>query len=403
MNKTKKHIIKNRNKRSKKTSVKNYSREKIHVLNNNTSKNIRKISKEIDDYFESDKFNAKGIISNNSYSPTINKELVTLKSISRNPLFDCNNKEAFLLNEPLKIGIPGYVYGNNCFLYNSIQAKKYLLRNLEANKHIDPNKIVPPIQSMSNCWFNSMFVTFFISDKGRKFFHFFRQLMIEGKQKNGKAIPEKLRDAFALLNFSIDACLTGNNYAYEMNTNSIIHQIFTSIPNNYKSKYPLIVDIDEAGNPIIYYISIINYLNNNSIETLFMREVSINWKDQLTSKMKKMKHLPHIVILEIFEKNAVVFNKKPITFTINNAKYQLDSTVVRDISRQHFCATISCENKEYAYDGASFSRLTSLEWKNKLNSSNFTWKFEGTSNHDGSPLEWNFTKCYQLLIYYRIN
>jgi hypothetical protein len=403
MNKTKKQNIKNRNKRSKNISVKNNSRDKIHVLTNNTSKNITKISKDIDNYFENNKFNAKGIMTNNSYSPTINEELVTLKSISRNPLFDCNNKEAFLLNEPLKIGIPGYIYGNNCFVYNSPQAKKYLLRNLEANKHIDPKKIIPPVQSMSNCWFNTMFVTFFISDKGRKFFHFFRQLMIEGKQKNGKAIPEKLRDAFALLNFSIDSCLTGNDYAYEMNTNSIIRQIFTSIPSNYKAKYPLIVDIDAAGNPIIYYASIINYLNNNSIGTLFMREVSSNWKDQVMSNIKKMRHLPHIVILEIFEKHALVFNKKPITFTINNAKYKLDSTVVRDISKQHFCATITCENKEYAYDGASFTRLTSLEWKNKLNSSNFTWKFEGTSNHDGSPLEWNFTKCYQLLIYYRIN
>jgi hypothetical protein len=248
-----------------------------------------------------------------------------------------------------------------------------------------------------------MFVTFFVSDKGRKFFHFFRQLMIEGKQKGGKDIPTKLRDAFALLNFGIDACLTGNKYAYELNTNNIIHQLYKSIPNTYKSKYPLIVDIDKPGNPIIYYMSIINYLNNNSIQTLFLREISTNWKDTISAQMKIMKHLPHIVIMEIFEKDANVFNKKPLTFTINNARYKLDSAVVRDTTKQHFCATITCENKEYAYDGASFSRLTQLQWKNKLNSSNFTWKFEGTNNNDGTPMEWNFTKCYQLLLYYRIN
>jgi hypothetical protein len=388
--------------KTKKRNSKNKSKRKVRILTNNTSKNIKKISRDIDNFFENNKFAAKGIITNESYSPTINQELVSLKSIYRNPLLDCNNKEAFLLKQPLKIGIPGYIYGSNCFDYNTPEAKKYLLRNLEANKHIDPNKIIPPAQSMANCWFNAMFVTFFVSDKGRKFFHFFRQLMIEGKQKNGGTIPSKLRDAFALLNFSIDACLTGNKYAYEMNTNSIIRQLYLSIPNNYKSKFPLIVDIDKAGNPIIYYISIINYLNNNSIETLFMRQVSINWKDQVSLYMKKMKHLPHIVILEVFEKDALVFNKKPLTFTINNAKYKLDSTVVRDVSKQHFCATITCENKEYAYDGLSFSRLTSLEWKNKLNSSNFSWKFEGSINHDGTPLEWNYTKCYQLLIYYRI-
>jgi hypothetical protein len=387
MNKTKR----NHNKNFHKKTLKNINREKTIILTNTTPKNISKISKNI----------AKGI-SNNSYSPTINQDLITLKSISRKPLYDCNNKEAFNLKEPLKIGIPGHVYGKNCFLYNTPQAKQYLLKNLSANKHINAYQVITPIQSLANCWFNSMFVTFFISDKGRKFFHFFRQLMIEGKQINGVAIPTKLRDAFALLNFSIDASLTGNSYAYEMNTNSIIHQIFKSIPNTYKSKYPLIVDIDQAGNPVIYYTSIINYLNNNSLETLFMREVSSNWKNKVSIQLNTKKHLPHIVILEIFEKDSQLFDKKPLTFTINNAKYKLDSAVVRDTTKQHFCALITCENKEYGYDGASFTRLIPLDWKNKLNSSNFTWKFEGTVNTDGSLLEWNFTKSYQLLIYYRI-
>jgi hypothetical protein len=398
MNKTKKQNtrIKLKQRRQKKT-IKLKNGEKQTILHNNTPSNIKKIGKDIDDFFEKGKGTVK------SYSPTINQQLVTLKSIPRNPIYDCNNKEAFDLNGPLKIGIPGNIYGKNCFLYNTSEAKKYLLRNLAADKHINPNNIVPPVQSQSNCWFNTMFVTFFVSDKGRKFFHFFRQLMIEGKQNGGKAIPEKLRDAFALLNFGIDACLTGNKYAYELNTNSIIHQIYNGIPSNYKSKNPLIVDIDEAGNPIIYYMSIINYLNNNSIQTLFLREVSSNWKDVVTLQMKKMTHLPHIIIMEIFEKDAQNFNKKPLSFTINNARYKLDSSVVRDTTKQHFCATITCENKEYGYDGASFSRLTKIEWKNKLNSSNFTWKFEGTTNHDGSLLEWNYTKCYQLLLYYRVD
>ena len=401
MNKTKKHNSKIKTKRTnKKNTLKNKSREKDILLHNNTPTNITKISKEIDELFTKE----KGMgINNESYSPTINQELVTLKSIPRNPIYDCNNKKAFDLSEPLKIGIPGYIYGKNCFLYNTPQAKKYLLRNLEANKHINPDTIVPPIQSMANCWFNSMFVTFFVSDKGRKFFHFFRQLMIEGKQKTGKMIPGKLRDAFALLNFGIDACLTGNSFAYELNTNSIIHQIYNGIPNNYKSKYPIIVDIDKPGNPVIYYLSIINYLNNNSIETLFLREVSNNWKAVASLYMKNMKHLPHIVIIEILEKQAATFDKKPLSFTINNARYKLDSTVVRDTTKQHFCATITCENKEYGYDGMSFSRLTKLEWKNKLNIKNFTWKFEGSNNSDGTPLEWNYTKCYQLLLYYRVD
>ena len=83
--------------------------------------------------------------------------------------------------------------------------------------------------------------------------------MIEGKQKDGTQFPHKLRDAFALLNFGIDACLTGNKFAYELNTNSIIKQLYKGIPESYKKNYPLIVDINNAGNPLIYYLSIINY------------------------------------------------------------------------------------------------------------------------------------------------
>jgi galactose-1-phosphate uridylyltransferase len=33
---------------------------------------------------------------------------------------------------------------------------------------------------------------------------------------------------------------------------------------------------------------------------------------------------------------------------------------------------------------------------------NYNWQFEGTTDYDGTPLEWNFTKSYQLLMYYRV-
>ena len=75
--------------------------------------------------------------------------------------------------------------------------------------------------------------------------------------------------------------------------------------------------------------------------------------------------------------------------------------MVRDISKQHFCATITCEGKQMGYDGMSFHRLVPLEWKHKMNS-NLNWQFEGTKDYDGTPLEWNFTKSYQMLLYYRV-
>jgi hypothetical protein len=390
----KKTITKNRRNKKEK------ERKDLYIVPSTTPLKIRKISNRIAEHLSQD--GAEGLF-NPSYAPTINQQLVTLKSIPREELLDCNTESAFEVKTPLQIGIPQTQNGSQikCFNYTTPQAKQFLLHNLAADKHIDPKKIIPPIQSQSNCWFNAMFVSFFVSDKGRKFFHFLRQLMIEGKQKNGTVIPSKLRDVFALLNFGIDACLTGNKFAYTLDTNRIIHRLYKHIPQSYKSQYPYIVDVDEAGNPLLYYISIINYLNDNSIVLLLVRDADNNWKDKVVNALNKMTHLPHIIVLEVYDPKADQFNKKPISFTVNKGKYQIDSAIVRDTTKQHFCSTITCEKQEMGYDGMSFHRLVPLEWKQKMNS-NFNWEFEGTKDFDGTPLVWNFTKCYQMLMYYRI-
>jgi hypothetical protein len=397
MKKTRKHRS---HRKHRKNRTIRHSHTNELVIPSSTPLQVRKISNKINADLIKDSFAlTKGrfaLTSKGSYSPTINKQLVTLQSIERSDLQNCNTEEAFQLKDPLQVGING-----KCFYYYKPEAKRFLLHNLAANKHIDYKKIIPPIQSQSNCWFNAMFVTFFVSDKGRKFFHFLRQLMIEGKQKDGSAIPENLRDAFALLNFGVDACLTGNEFAYTLNTNSIIHLLYKGIPRSYKSKYPYIVNIDESGNPLLYYISIINYLQNNSIQLLFIRDANSNWRDAVELAIKKMTHLPHIIVFEIYDENASKFNKKPISFSLKDAKYEIDSAVLRDTTKQHFCTTITCEGKEIGYDGASFHRLVPLSWKHKMNN-NMEWEFEGTKDYDGTPLKWSFTKSYQLLIYYRV-
>jgi hypothetical protein len=139
MNKTRKHR-KHRKNRKHRT----VRRDEL-IIPSVTPFKIRKISSKIDNSLK------KG-----SYSPTINKQLVTLKSIERNDLMNCNTEEAFRLKEPLQIGIK-----NKCYYYYTPEAKRFLLHNLAANKHIDSKKIIPPIQSHSNCWFNAFFVTFF--------------------------------------------------------------------------------------------------------------------------------------------------------------------------------------------------------------------------------------------------
>ena len=364
------------------------------ILPNLTPEDINEVSEVI--FQETFKSHLDNSVAS-SYSPSINKELVTLKSISREKVIDCNNEKAFELSEPLQIGIFKKLFGKNCVPYYEPKAVKFLLKNLSANKHIKIDKIIPPIQSQSNCWFNTMFVTLFVSDKGRKFFHFFRQLMIEGIQADGSSIPLKLRNGFALLNYAIECCLTGDKYAYILNTNAIIHNIYTNIPQNYKNKLPYITNIDDAGNPIRYYDSLIYYLNNKSIQLTFIKNTNNKWKDDILNQVQIQNQIPHIIILEFYDEESKKTTNKQQTFVIKGSKYILDSIIIRDTSQQHFSATLTCEGKEIGYDGMSFHRIVPFNWKKYINS-NFFWEFLGTQ----ANLKWNFTHGYQMLIYYRV-
>lgn len=329
-----------------------------------------------------------------SYSPSINKKLVTLKSSrSRKSIVKCNNYNAFLLKEPIQIGVKG-----KCYPYDHPTAQHFLLNNLRANKHIHPNKIITPIQSHSNCWFNTMFVTLFMSDKGRKFFHFFRQMMIHGKRANGDPIPPKIWHSFALLNFAIEACLTGNPYAYQLNTNKIIRDIYLAVSNeslNY------IVDVDFANNPIQYYKQLMTYLNVHDIEMMDIYMHDANWIQQVEATLATKEKPPHIIVLEVMDGLSTTLNNKQTEFSIGEYKYALDSSIVRDMGKEHFCAMITCEGKEFGYDGASFHRLVPMKWKTNINTDK-KWKFKGTEYEPGDPLYWSFMNGYQMLNYYRV-
>lgn len=379
-----KNTKKNKLFRHKKTK----KRSDVLLLSHLTPPKIVKVSEEIDKEISAQ---------TSSYSPSINKDLVSLKSFQRNQVFNCNNDRAFLLKAPLKIGVPDKSGKKTCYPYNDPIAKKYMLKSLKANKHVDPDQVVPPIQELANCWFNTMFVSLFVSDKGRKFFHFLRQIMIEGKQKGGNPIPEVLRDGFALFNYAIDACLTGNKYAYILNTNAIIQQIYDSVPDEYRAQYQYIRDVDEAGNPVRYYLGLINYLGNRNLRVLFVQDCGPSWHFQTQEKI--VNDLPDVIILEFFNDDAPTTNKET-SFKLNGAKYSLDSCIIRDTAKNHFSSLLTCEKKEMAYDGMSFHRLTYMDWKDKINT-DFRWQFKG-SKDEGRLLTWNFAKGYYMLIYYRV-
>ena len=392
----KKHTKKNRSGNQKTT--RKISRTKTILLKNTTPAGDLELSELVLNNL------GKGVVNKiHSYSPTINQQLVSLKTMAKTRLSNCNNERAFQLREPLQIGIPGDFFGKTCVPYTSHQAKQLLLRNLSANKHVNPYNVVPPMQVQSNCWFNSMFACFFISDKGRKFFHYFRQLMIEGKQKNGHKIPGKLADAFALLNFAVDSALMGTRYAYELDTNGIIQLIYAGILENYyiTTPNPYFVDVDKPGNPIRYYQAMLEYLNNKSIQLLFVDQIQTDWLKRTTTLLTNIGHMPHIIVIEIDDEPSKKIKNRFLKFKVSGAKYALDSCVIRDKTKQHFCTLFMCEGNEVAYDGQSYHRMVPMEWKKNINR-DINWKFEGSLNTDGKLLEWNFLKGYQMLVYYRI-
>lgn len=392
---TKTYTKRRRKTRKRKTKTKRKDRAQGLFLKTTTPQQINELSQQINTELN----NLEPM--RESYSPSINKQLVELNSISRQSLVNCNTNKAFDFKalEPLEISI-----NNQCYPYSSSNAKEFLLNNLAANKHLDPKNIITPVQALGNCWFNTMFVTLFVSDKGRKFFHFFRQLMIKGETAdNNSPIPKKLKNGLALLNYAIEACLTGNEFAYKMDTNVIIKDIYKNIPSSFKEALPYITNIKEAGNPIRYYGSLIYYLHDKSIQLAYISSCNAMWKKQLLSKLKESESAkPHIIILEFFDSESKATDNKVNKFTLpDGTKYALDSVIIRNTKGDHFSSLLTCEKKEYGYDGMSFHRLVPISWKKNLNK-DFVWKYEGSTDNKDRLLEWNLRSGYQMLVYYRI-
>ena len=162
-----------------------------------------------------------------SFTPSVNKRLQSLQSLTPEfGLFGCKEREISIEKKGKR----------KCIKWNSKESKQHLLKNL--NSKIRPlcNDIVAPKQMQSNCWFNSFFMVFFISDKGRKFTRYMRQIMITGARLNGSKLDKKLQWPFFLLNKCIESSLRSINvgdlnhkFAYLMDTNDIIKGIYLSL------------------------------------------------------------------------------------------------------------------------------------------------------------------------------
>jgi len=348
-----------------------------------------------------------------SFSPKVNRQLISMRTVARNTFDDC---ETFGSGNP-KIKLKN----GKCLPFDNPEVQDYMLTNLSSKTKTNCSKIIAPKQIASNCWFNTMFMSFFISDKGKKFFRFFRQLMIQGVNSRGVPIAKNLHIAFFKLNMAIEAVLgsqsNSNNavsrkMALNMNTNIIIQNIYNSIPPVYRHG---IYAKNRPGNPLSYYEAIIRYLGDNAINILNVNHQMFNtahwgkdWEEGVHTSMSNQlnNNLPDIIIFEFNDEHddpqqafaSNIKSNKPQEFTIKgsdgSAQYTLDSCIIRDTNKHHFASALTCNKKQFGFDGISFSRLNPFSWK-KLINTNKNWTFSG------SDTEWNFRNAYQILFYYR--
>lgn len=338
-----------------------------------------------------------------TYSPSINKRLASVRQGTITDIFGCGAESVLKKTRApntfeIRIGTDKNKQPI-CVPATSPHARDIFMKNLKANIKLNPANIIAPMQRYSNCWFNTMFMCFFVSDKGRKFMRFFRQFMIEGKLVNGRTIQSKsLSYAFILFNASIEACYNHgqvkNIYPLALNTNNIIMHIHKSI-----SKTP---GVEEYGNPYLYYRDIIAYLDAGNVSVTLKRYTVRREVDDFFNNTATVKETPDIIVVTLHDytdkhkAQSNMFHKKSETVKFNSAEYKLDSVICRDKTQMHFCCGVTCNNKPYVFDGAVFSKMQKRPWKEWINK-DYDWAPRG------SPYIWNFMKGYSMLFYYRVS
>ena len=370
--------------------------EKVVVLKDTTPKELKDLRKTVTKIGK--KKNPK---KPQSFSPNVNKVIDSLKSISPHieiGLEECPEDKLYVKTASGK---------EKCVGLKSKIAQTYMIDNLLSKKPIDCDKIIAPKQKLSNCWFNSFFMVYFISDKGRKFFRYLRLAMITGKLPNGTSVAPKLRMPLLILNKYIESALIGKNASHSlatlMDTNVVIRRVARALGKSNLKKYD-IAKTKQAGNPISFYEGLIQYLKSNELETLTI--TVRNMPNKKVSNASIVRYLQDRPLVEYFILDRFSEEYKNNSWTIPQKykvekngvtyTYVLDSAVVRDTKKQHFSAYITCNGKSFAFDGESFARMTPFEWKKKLNK-NTQWRFA-----EQYETYFNFQQAYFMLFYYRI-
>jgi len=468
-------------------------KEPVFNIPSNTPADIQQLSKEIAKLIDQKKPVTPEKLDSliKSYSPSINNQLEKFESTAmtqtakldvlpfetqREQMFDCLIKEDFVnvdqkekaeekaeakakegdeKSKPKPNSITYYhkkanpqIYLNdNCISVVNTKAIKFLLKSLDYSiKNIDVDKLITPLQVESNCWFNTFFVVFFLSDKGRKFSKALRHFMVTQKAPGStQTIPSaKMRKTLMRFNLAIEASLVGHPIAYKLNTNSIFTSVVQSIPSQFKKIKSAMPKYKKAANPLVFYVNLMTYFKRNfgvtGIKTasIKLREP----KDNLDEESQKyiVEQGYDLVFIEVYDQSSDrKYNKskelkKPLKMSSGNMEYTLGGVIIRDTQKRHFCCACDINGKEYGFDGASFTRLSKFKWRRKLNT-NAMWSFHGSvwqqaagasvAAEDsmgeggakaggaadsmggakkiviGDPIMWNFMNGYQILFYYR--
>ena len=328
-----------------------------------------------------------------SYSPNVNRLMESLKSISPKKYADiqCKDDEIYVTQKNGR---------KRCVKITSKIAKMNMLNNLLSKRPINCDQVIGPKQSYNNCWFNCFFITFFVSDKARKFFRFFRMAMITGNFPTGEKIPQKLKKPFLLLNKYIDASIHppdgANAFANVMDTNNIIRSIARAIGK--KRKQYNIFKTRQPGNPLSYYLNLFYYINGPNLPMIVIRNKTNSQSKQFLEKNQASEPWD-IIIFSRFALRGKIYKidkklkvlHKGVYYT-----YQLDSAILQDTKERHVSAYITCNKKEFAFDGESFSRMEAFKWKNRLNK-NVMWRFA-----EKYETYFNFRNGHHTLFYYRV-
>jgi hypothetical protein len=303
-----------------------------------------------------------------------------------------------------------------CYPLDHTLAKNQMMRFLERSRTWDC--VSGPKQKLGNCWFNVMFMSFFISDYGFEYTRPLRRLMIRGERlskaearaatgtlsrdtldSSRPKIHKLLQLSFLKLNACIQASIdcTDQSYPLLKNTNFIIGDIAGVIQDKSYSVYK--VNDENGGNPIHYYKIILSYLLNTDFKNT-----------------KRNKHFFHTGTISTFRgilhnsiavhSNIVTFeymfltsedNKvKVLSFENNGHTYVLDSIIISN--DEHYISFLTVNGKEYAFDGESYSRIVPMKWKHRIRDDT-KFNLTGMSLEDYS---FSFSNGSQILFYCRV-